>query len=453
MARVGVVNAGGGGHKYIRVFYHHHRNPMVKPYPPKNVIKASALAKQKAKLRATSKRSTRNASPAAARSGVPSAANPTAGAITRINTAPVAIGNSMKGARASVTHNPDGSVRLVGRDYALTCYSTGTVTNWELVGGFPLTPACFTSSVLRSFVQIYNKFRFNYVCAHYITSSPTSSNGDILMYFIKNRTDPIVNWTSSTFLPFAMSEPNAVLGPQWTNHSICMSPRGPTRTLDPGMNVDIDYQAQGEFLIFSKTSSTESAGYVLIDYDLTLSEMSVNPRAGILPNPNFIYQAAQLTINAVSSTAGSTIANMSTGTYGSGGTVLSTLDSVSTLSAGDVMKVVLDMTNTIATTWTVTSGTSPTVGNLFNFLENAQTETFSLVDGMTLYLTHGNGSSYRLYPTLANALTNTNPLVFGLTSVIPSYGVNGSGVPNAGIWLQCFVSYCCSSSVNKLQQQ
>jgi hypothetical protein len=375
-----------------------------------------------------------------------------AAAITRINTAPVAIGNSMKGARANVIHQSDGSVRLVGRDYALTCYSSGTVNGWLLVGAFPLTPACFSSSVIRAYVQIYNKFKFNEICCHYITSSPTSSNGDVLLYWSKNRTDPIVNWTSSTFLPFAMSDPNAVLGPQWTNHSMCIKPSGPTRTLDPGMNIDIDYQAQGEFLIFSKTSSTESAGYVLFDYDITLSELSVNPRAGLLPNPNLIYQAAQLIWPTTALTAGTTINNLSTGTFGSGGTTLSTLDSTASLSAGDVMKVVVDLTNTNAGAWTVSAGATPTASTLFNYIVNAATEGMTLTDGMTLYMTHGGTTSYRLYPTLVDALASNNPLVAGFSGTPSAYGTS-AGVPNAGIWLQVFVSYCCTSNVPALQQR
>jgi hypothetical protein len=420
---------------------------MVKVINPNRVTKTGSKRTQRNVASAQARRMPAKAD----RSGVPSRGNPTASGITRINTAPVAIGNSMKGARAEVQHNNDGTVRIVGRDYALTCYSSGTVTGWELVGAFPLTPACFNSSILRSYVQIYNKFKFNQLCCHYITSSPTTSNGDVLLYYSKNRSDPFVNWTSQTFLPFAMSEPNAILGPQWTNHSMCIKPQGPVRTLDPGMNLDIDYQAQGEFQIYSKTSSVESAGYVLMDYDITLSDMSVNPRAGILPNPNFIYQACQLTFPTTALTGGSTIPNLSTGTFGSGGTPLTSLDSIASLSAGDVMKVVLDITNTNAGTWTASVG-SPTTGNLFQFIENGATEGITIVDGTTLYMTHGGTSTYRLYPTLANALTNTNPLVAGATYTPNAYGTS-AGVPNAGVWLQCFVSYVCSSNATKLQAQ
>jgi hypothetical protein len=376
----------------------------------------------------------------------------TPAAISRINTAPVAIGNSVKGARASVIHQSDGSVRLVGRDYALTCYSSGTVNNWMLVGAFPLTPACFSSSVIRSYVQIYNKFKFNELCCHYITSSPTTANGDVLLYYSKNRSDPCANWTGASFLPFAMSDPNAILGPQWTNHSMCVKPIGPTRTLDPGMNVDIDYQAQGEFMIFSKTSSTESAGYILFDYDITLSDLSVNPRAGLLPNPNFIYQPVQFTWPTTGLTSGSTINNLSTGTFGSGGTAIPALDSIGTLSAGDVMKLVVDLTNTNAGAWTVSAGATPTATTLFNYIENGVAESMTLSDGLTLYFTHGNSSTYRIYPTIVDALANTNPLVAGFTGTPSAYGTS-AGVPNAGVWLQGFASYVCTSNVTRLQQQ
>jgi hypothetical protein len=83
----------------------------------------------------------------------------------------------------------------------------------------PITPCCLPSSILRNYCQMFNKFRVNKVIVHYITSSPTSQAGDVLFYYEKDRLAPMADYSSSSFLPYVLSDPHTVIGPQWTNHS------------------------------------------------------------------------------------------------------------------------------------------------------------------------------------------------------------------------------------------
>jgi len=398
-----------------------------------NVSKNNKQKKTKTKAPAKKQRSTR-----------------TFGPVTTINTAPVAVGNSMRGVEAKVVHSSKDQVRIVGRDYAYTAYSSGTATGWMPVGGFPLTPVCFASSILRAYTQMFNKFKFNQVCCHYITSSPTSSNGDVLFQINANRTDPLPNWTSSTFLPYALSKPETVLGPQWQNHSCCFVPKNPIRTLVPD-NVDIDYQSQGEVFLYSKTSTTESPGYVLIDYDITFYEMSINPHGGILPNPLYLYQEVQFYLPTTALTVGVTTIKASTGSTGAGGTAITSLWSNTNSHYGDVYKIAIDVANSNAAAWTASSG-SPTFANLFANLAAGASNGLPISDGFTCYMVLEGATSATFYSTAAQAFTATNPIVAGATYTPNAYTDNSHN-PNAGVWFYGMASLVGSISGIAQQQQ
>lgn len=205
------------------------------------------------------------------------------GAISTINTAPVAIGNSLVGSKPKVLQTAGGA-RVLGRDFAFAASSTvAAINDWEVIGGMPLTPCVLVSSVLRNFSQIYNKFKIAKMSVHYVTSSSTSQPGDVLFYYEKNRNSPAPDYSNSAFLNYVMSDPHTVIGPQWTNHSMTIEPVPEWKTTSFGITADTDDDNQGTVYFFSKTNTTNSPGYILIDYDITFKELSVNPRAGTLP--------------------------------------------------------------------------------------------------------------------------------------------------------------------------
>lgn len=335
---------------------------------------------------------------------------PNFGAVSRITTAPVAIGNSMQGAKAQVINLPGGNVRVVGRDYAFTALGTGSATDWRPVGGFPLTPACFVSSTLRAYTQIYNKFKFNKLICHYITSSPTSSAGDVMFQVNKNRVDPCANYDASSFLNYALSDPHTVIGPQWTNHTCVITPSTPYRTIDIGMSPDIDYQSQGEVFLYSKTpeDNLDSPGYVVIDYDITFGELSVHPRAGILPNPNLLYFPYNIGVNAGGYTVGQKLV-FTDGTLGLGATTITKITSTPNYRSGDVYKFNVDLTSS---TFATTIGTWTSL-TMLSELINGANAALAITSGYTLYMVVYSSTAVQIYATVANAMTNTNPLNAG----------------------------------------
>jgi hypothetical protein len=328
----------------------------------------------------------------------------TFGPVSQINTAPVSVGNSVRGSAPRVTQTTDGA-RVVGRDFAFALSATGSaVTGWELIGGMPVTPACLPSSILRNYCQMFNKFKVNKITVHYITSSPTSQAGDVLFYYEKDALAPMMDYSNSSFLPYVLSDPNTVIGPQWTNHSALVNPTKDWKSTLYGNETDLNEQAEGTIFFFSKTNAANSPGYLLIDYDIQFKELSVNPRAGSLP-----IARAQSTFVCLSNTGATTLGAVAQFIWTSGKTIANVTSTNPTGAiAGDIYKCVLQSTASqqVNAAW---SGTpTPTSSNMLRYGNSDRAVTFD--DGQTYYLSFFDAGTLRLHATLEGAVTGTDAI-------------------------------------------
>lgn len=351
------------------------------------------------------------------------------GPVSSINTAPVAIGNSVRGSKAIVRNTSDGA-RISGRDFAFALGGTAaTVTGWELIGGMPITPCVLPSSILRNYCQMFSKYKVHKLVVHYITSSPTSQAGDVMFYFERDRKSGAPDYSNSSFLPFVLSDPLTVIGPQWTNHSLVVNASKDWKSTAYGLNADLNEDAAGSVLFFSKTNSTSSPGFILIDYDISFNGMAVNPRAGQLPvSRGQLNHVAlgQATADAVSTTAGTTTVTLKVNGNGVGG---SAALMPAGAADGDIYKIVVAATaSPIVNTWSAAVGT-PTLANIF-LAPTAIDVAFTLDDGFTCYgnwadNTSGGGDAPNmiLYPTLENAMTRSNPIKYGVTTTTINYAL------------------------------
>jgi hypothetical protein len=349
------------------------------------------------------------------------------GPVTSISTAPVAIGNSIRGS-GSVVKNISGGVSVTGRDFMFPAKASGSISTWCMVGGTPITPAAFSDSYIRSFLQLYQKFRVRKLIAHYITSSSTSSTGDVLFYFQKNRDSVFLSQTSTQLLPFVMSDKNTVLGPQWSNHSTMLDVKGTWKSTDYGMESLLDAYSEGELFLLSKTATTDSPGYVIFDYVIDFCEMNVSPRLNSIPISRIQWSNTSLKWSTAT-TAGATRLPFTIGGNGiDGNAAVAPTGSV----VGDIYKVIIDVTNSPAIT-----NTSGTVATFNNFLQITVTGRgggagylVPLVDGTTLYAAY-DGTAFELFESLDGASTGSGYVVAGVT------GTNT-------VTLQCWVSYVTS---------
>lgn len=333
------------------------------------------------------------------------------GPVSQINTAPVSVGNSVQGSAPRVTQTTDGA-RVVSRDFAFALSSTAAaVTGWELIGGMPITPAVLPNSILRNYCQMFNKFKVNRIAVHYITSSPTSQAGDVMFYYEKDRTAPMCDYSSSSFLPYVLSDPNTVIGPQWTNHSVVLRPTREWKSTLYGNQTDLNEDAEGTVFFFSKTNSANSPGYLLIDYDITFKELSINPRAGTLPITR--GQSTFATMVPLSTVTSGVAANW---VWNSGKTISGT-NSVGPPGAipGDVYKCIVQYTATSQAGNSAWAGTP--VPTTTNFLQYGSTNRpLTIDDGLTLYVNFNSQTpSFQTYTTLEAAVTNTDPIEYQTT--------------------------------------
>jgi len=327
------------------------------------------------------------------------------GPVASITTAPVAIGNSVKGSKTVVVNAKNGCT-VRGRDFMFTPIGSGSITTWTMVGGTPLAPVAFGDSGIRQYMQMYQKYRWRKCVVYYITSSPTSSSGDVMFYYGKNRDSVFLNQTSSFLLPFVLSDPSTVIGPQWTNHAAVLEIAGTWKSTDYGMGDSLNDYADGEIFLLSKTTTTDSPGYVLFDYEVEFAEMQISPRLLNLPLPRAQYTCIALTTN------GAVVAGNEVDFFTSSGHTISGATSALPSGAviGDVYKIVFDSTNS-----TFTTGTAANLISLpFN---NAATSTLNITDGLTMYAVFDTtaNNAISIYPTSTAAYALSGAIVWQTT--------------------------------------
>jgi len=330
------------------------------------------------------------------------------GPVATVNSAPVAIGNSVRGSKTQVVMSGKG-VTVSGRDFAYTPVGTGSVTTWTLSGGTPLTPAAFSDSTLRQYMQMYQRFRWRKLIVHYITSSPTSANGDVMFYHQKNRNSVFLNQTSSQLLPFVMSDSNTVIGPQWTNHSAELSMNSNWKSTDYGMSSTLDDYAEGDIFLLSKTSTTDSPGYVIIDFIVDFADLQISPRLLSLPLPRAQWSQLNLgtTTTAVINTTAIQLSTVGNGISGAASAL------PTGCTNGDIYKVIVDLTNSTSGSWV-----NGTPANPIRVGEPSGYVGVSVSDGTTLYALY-NGSLFTFYPNAEAAFVGgSDYLLYGASSTI-----------------------------------
>jgi hypothetical protein len=275
----------------------------------------------------------------------------------------------------------------------------------------PLTPACLVSSIIKNTALMYNKFKFNKVRFHYITSSPTTSSGDVMFYTRKNEGSANPNCTSATFLPYVLSDSNTVIGPQWTNHTFEFRGNSSWLETDYGATSETERYNDHDVFLYSKTSTTDSPGYVLIDYDISFKEVATVPRAGVLAN----YAGALAQWTAVGAgftgdkTINTTVLTISTWESVYGGAVV---DFGSTTTTGDIFECILDATNS-------TFSSPVTAANFARGVVNAASIALSMTDGLVFYAVSSPGA-FMIYPSKDMAFTSYNQWKAGVTGAYGS---------------------------------
>jgi len=302
-----------------------------------------------------------------------------------------------------------------------------------LVGGAPLVPHALVSSLLKSYAGIYAHFVVHGLAFHYITACPSSVQGDVMFYVGKSLGSPALDSSSANFMSVVLSDHCTVFGPLWQNHTASYFPvptMYPTDILD---DEDLTHHGPGELLMYTKSTSEQVPGYVLMDYDISFVGMQVNVRALTFPVSRMKYNQVGLARTSLVSSSGSTpLSSLVTGTL----LDFSTSGSAPTgVTVGDIYKVILCVS--AATFTNVTASNLVTL----NVLQSSGFATASepLRDGFTCYAVYTTTNTLQWYPTYHAALAQNYPYVHGVTATI-TYNI------------PAFISLCGSIGSNGLAQ-
>jgi len=345
------------------------------------------------------------------------------------SSAPVTIGNTVTGVATKSRTTRNGHV-VLGREFLTTAYGSGTIATWTSVAGVPLTPVTFVDSLLRMYGSMYDYFKWNKLTVHYVTTSPTSSNGSVMLYYHKDRAGVFLNQTSANLLPFVLTDPHTCITPQWQNMSVTLETDSQWKRTDYGVSDDVGHYAAGELFLLSKTSTSDSPGYLLMDYEIEFKDMNLTPRLLLWPQPSIIY--TPYAFRTTSQTANSYlelgyVAGQAGNPFGA---------VPSSLGSSRVYKVVFDITNSSG----VASGT-----DTFNVLMSpgGAAASVTIADGTTMYaVAVSGGTTFRYYTNAAAAysgsacevalfpttgtVTTTYVIWYSLVGLLGSAGVNPS---------------------------
>lgn len=317
--------------------------------------------------------------------------------------APVSYGATLAGSRTIVAKTAQGHV-LRGREFLGSAYDTTTITSWTMCLGAPLTPVSFVDSMIKQYGSMYNYFRWRKLRVHYVTTSPTTTSGSVMLYYNKDRASTYINQTSANLLPFVLSDPHTTIGPQWQNFVVDLEPDSEWKRLDYGLTDDSTHYSAGEVFLLSKTAANaDSPGMLLMEYEIEFKDENLTPRLLLWPQPTINYVPYLFGLPATS-TAGSAVTLTASGTPKIG-------TNTNYLKDGGIYKVILDMTNS----GNLSSTTPATTANtLWKYPAGTGTYVAHLVDGTTLYAVNG-PTSIQFFTNLSDAYVNNSPVQWFVT--------------------------------------
>jgi len=307
-----------------------------------------------------------------------------------VATAPVSIGTTIRASKPIVTQIKNGVI-VQGREFMCQVYETNNAS-FQLAASAPLHPAYYVASVMGQMARVYQKYKFRKCTVHFVTRQPTSVTGEVALVYNSQVTEPAENGANANFLPRVMTRGNAVLGPLWQNHSIIIPCDTTYRLIDPFVSPDVASHIFGEVQAYTLSGVTDTAGYLLIDYELELNTTMFAPHSTSIPitsGPGAQFSLVDTTptpaANAAVAVSNATITALANGTIWK---CYINADE-STVGTGTTLITAWKTTNQYALT-TTTVGTADV--------------TFTIQDGQVIYLVVV-GSVLYAYVSLSAAIS------------------------------------------------
>lgn len=305
-----------------------------------------------------------------------------------VSPAPVSLGTTVT-ASTPTTRTIKNGVNLTGREFVCAVFEADH-SNWQAASIAPVHPAFYPGSTIGNVARNYQFYRFKKLIVHFVTRQPTSVTGEIVLCYAKNVLDPAIDGSLSTFIPRVMTMGNAILGPLWQNHSMIVDVDSKFRLVDCFNAGTFADNVNGEIQAYTLSGVTDTAGYLLWDYEIEFTDTMFTPHSSAIPvstGPGTQYSLGMV------ATAANTAAICTNGT-------------IAAFNNGTIFKFVIDVDQS-------TVGTGATISNLFLWESEygATTTTVSSVannfvaqDGTVLWLLVV-GSNILVYTSYEAALS------------------------------------------------
>jgi predicted secreted protein len=326
--------------------------------------------------------------------------------------APNSFGSQIQSVPSTTRQTKDGLI-VRSRDLVITVKAPVLTTGIELCGAIPLNPTYFVNGSFSEYTPFYEQFRLRRIRFTYITSSPTSSGGEVFMYLDENPSVSVLNSRSTSFPSKLMSTKNSVMGPLWLNTSLDYRPGSQDyKLLNPITNASMEESTYGTFYIF-QSNPASTAGYVIADCEIEFvgkrNTMYQSPLSYITP---YTYTSFDLQYDY-------------SATPVQGTDVLVTTYSLSPnpSTPGTIYKLILDMTNSVM---------GSTIANAWQLSYYNQTASpISLTSGTVVYALVQSAAYTKYYWSFAAAqagflttgTNQTNAIQYGSGGLRSKYAV------------------------------
>jgi hypothetical protein len=292
----------------------------------------------------------------------------------KYETVPVSYGHKMKGNPQKVVHSANG-VTVSGSEFGSAITLIGSTSSggsptslFYLAGIVNVHPAYFSGGILGNTARMYKYVKVNYIRYRWISTVPTSTNGDIVTLYVPDEKEKAINYGAATFLNRVISDKHSEMFSVWEKASGSCNPEKKKVFSDPTIDMDLNDSFLGDVYVFTSFGSISTQGYLIIDYNFTFSEPMLSLRSARVPYPNWQKFSPGGTLTCVDS------ANQVNSTA-----VLTTA-AFTNMQVGDIYKVVLDATAT-------TQATGTTLATMWSYQSGVVTSTpyLPITNGLTVY--------------------------------------------------------------------
>ncbi len=200
---------------------------------------------------------------------------------TTVQQAPVTIGTSLSSV-TPLTREFPGGMAIAGREFLGNVVMSSS-SNFQLGALVPLHPAYYSGSMVGNICRTWEQYRFRSVTVHFVSRQPTSVTGQIALCVTREILEPCENGSNAAFLGRVMSRGMCSIGPLWRNHSVVVECDGNWRNIDAFVGSDYDDNVMCEMQAYVQASSADTAGYLLIDYEIEYRKPMYQPHSSSLP--------------------------------------------------------------------------------------------------------------------------------------------------------------------------